>query len=145
MDVLTKTVIRTAAETPVGTSRLAPASAPVEAAGEIRSETALRYRRCRWCQSAMEHSRVLCPVCAGTDLDEEISAGFGTVSRVGAAVRTEDQWRYHIRQPCTVLLDEGFALPAVLSADQYAAVAPGARGRVHAIGGTTRSAEFRLI
>jgi uncharacterized OB-fold protein len=39
---------------------------------------ALYYQRCTWCGTAMYH-RVLCPVCRGSDLRTERSAGTGTV------------------------------------------------------------------
>ncbi|MEU6160652.1 OB-fold domain-containing protein [Streptomyces sp. NPDC047130] len=41
---------------------------------------ALSYQRCTWCGTAMYH-RLLCPVCAGSDLVTERSAGAGTVLR----------------------------------------------------------------
>lgn len=39
---------------------------------------ALLFQRCRWCGTAMYH-RLLCPVCAGSDLRTEASAGTGVV------------------------------------------------------------------
>ncbi|MFG2257030.1 Zn-ribbon domain-containing OB-fold protein [Streptomyces mirabilis] len=42
------------------------------------SSDALLFQRCRWCGTAMYH-RLLCPVCAGSDLRTETSAGAGVV------------------------------------------------------------------
>jgi uncharacterized OB-fold protein len=109
---------------------------------------ALRYLHCRWCGSTMEAGRVLCPVCAGTDLEERICSGLGTVRRAGTAVRATEQWLYRVRQPCVIKLDEGFALSATLCADQYAAVPVGARVRVTATApdaGPSALPEFRLL
>ncbi|MEV6531176.1 OB-fold domain-containing protein [Streptomyces sp. NPDC051639] len=39
---------------------------------------ALLFQRCRWCGSAM-YQRLLCPVCAGSDLRTEASTGTGVV------------------------------------------------------------------
>ncbi|MFD4627094.1 Zn-ribbon domain-containing OB-fold protein [Streptomyces sp. NPDC058475] len=47
--------------------------APVE-----HSADALRFQRCHWCGTAM-YQRLLCPVCAGSDLRTEVSAGSGIV------------------------------------------------------------------
>ncbi|MGW3668849.1 Zn-ribbon domain-containing OB-fold protein [Streptomyces sp. NPDC005141] len=38
----------------------------------------LLFQRCRWCATAM-YNRLLCPVCAGSDLRTEASAGTGVV------------------------------------------------------------------
>ncbi|MFF0794428.1 Zn-ribbon domain-containing OB-fold protein [Streptomyces spiralis] len=43
-----------------------------------RDQDALYFQRCTWCGTAMFH-RVLCPVCRGSELRTERSAGTGTV------------------------------------------------------------------
>jgi uncharacterized OB-fold protein len=43
-----------------------------------REPEALYFQRCTWCGTAMYH-RVLCPVCRGSELRTERSAGAGTV------------------------------------------------------------------
>ncbi|MEU9957767.1 zinc ribbon domain-containing protein [Streptomyces sp. NPDC050982] len=42
------------------------------------AEEGLLYQRCRWCGTAMFH-RLLCPVCQGSDLRTERSAGLGVI------------------------------------------------------------------
>ncbi|MFJ4833499.1 Zn-ribbon domain-containing OB-fold protein [Streptomyces sp. NPDC088747] len=49
-------------------------SAPIEAP----AANALLFQRCHWCGTAMFH-RLLCPVCAGSDLRTEASTGAGVV------------------------------------------------------------------
>ncbi|WP_443067946.1 Zn-ribbon domain-containing OB-fold protein [Streptomyces sp. NBC_01356] len=46
-------------------------------AGTSAPDTLL-FQRCQWCDTAMYH-RLLCPVCAGSDLRTEASAGTGIV------------------------------------------------------------------
>ncbi|MEU3982098.1 OB-fold domain-containing protein [Streptomyces sp. NPDC026672] len=46
--------------------------------GPERSGDGLVFQRCAWCGTAMYH-RVLCPVCRGSELRTERSAGTGTV------------------------------------------------------------------
>lgn len=92
----------------------------------------------------MECSRLLCPVCGAADLEERTSAGLGVVARVGAVTRT-DQLALRLHQTCLVTLDEGFTIPATLSADQFAVVPPGARVRVRTFGPGPRAVEFRLL
>ncbi|MFI0241417.1 Zn-ribbon domain-containing OB-fold protein [Streptomyces sp. NPDC016845] len=41
----------------------------------------LMFQRCRWCHTA-SYRRVLCPACGCGDLDEERSAGLGTVRSI---------------------------------------------------------------
>jgi hypothetical protein len=92
----------------------------------------------------MEFARVLCPVCAGADLEDLTSAGLGVVSRTATAVRATEEWLHRVRRPCTVLMDEGFTLAATLCAEQYAAVPVGARVHVVMAGGA-RMPQFRLV
>ncbi|MCX4571010.1 Zn-ribbon domain-containing OB-fold protein [Streptomyces albogriseolus] len=46
--------------------------------GRSADQDAMLFQRCTWCGTAMYH-RLLCPVCQGSDLRTERSAGFGTV------------------------------------------------------------------
>lgn len=46
--------------------------------GRSTDQEAMLFQRCTWCGTAMYH-RLLCPVCQGSDLRTERSAGFGTV------------------------------------------------------------------
>lgn len=48
-------------------------TASTERAGDV-----LLFQRCHWCATAM-YNRLLCPVCAGSDLRTEASAGTGVV------------------------------------------------------------------
>ncbi|MET9535505.1 MULTISPECIES: zinc ribbon domain-containing protein [unclassified Streptomyces] len=51
-----------------------------------REETGLVFQRCRWCQTA-SFRRLLCPVCASSDLESERSDGYGVVVRSGVVNR----------------------------------------------------------
>ncbi len=44
------------------------------------TEAGFAYQRCRWCATA-SFRRLLCPVCASSDLETEHSAGPGVVMR----------------------------------------------------------------
>ncbi|CAL9342725.1 Zn-ribbon domain-containing OB-fold protein [Streptomyces althioticus] len=46
--------------------------------GRGTDQDAMLFQRCTWCGTAMYH-RLLCPVCQGSDLRTERSAGVGTV------------------------------------------------------------------
>lgn len=45
-----------------------------------QQEAGLSYQRCRWCGTA-SFRRLLCPVCASSDMDAERSDGHGVVVR----------------------------------------------------------------
>jgi len=76
-----------------------------EAAASAAAEgSSLRYRWCRWCRTAAEDSRVLCPVCGSSDMVEAVSAGGGTVRRLLGAIGG----RATHQQRCVVVMDEGF-------------------------------------
>ncbi|MFC9842503.1 Zn-ribbon domain-containing OB-fold protein [Streptomyces sp. NPDC060223] len=45
---------------------------------ETPAQHGLLFQRCHWCGSAM-YQRLLCPVCAGSDLRSEASTGTGVV------------------------------------------------------------------
>ncbi|MEU3603520.1 zinc ribbon domain-containing protein [Streptomyces sp. NPDC006798] len=47
---------------------------------EAATESGLTYQRCRWCGTA-SFRRLLCPVCASSDMEEERSTGEGVVIR----------------------------------------------------------------
>jgi uncharacterized OB-fold protein len=49
-------------------------------AAEAAERGGLYFQRCRWCHTVM-FQRLLCPICASTDLDLELSEGTGTVHR----------------------------------------------------------------
>jgi hypothetical protein len=66
---MTATVIE-----PLGTAATVPSAAP------------LHYLSCRWCGSAAEAGRLLCPVCGASGLVRQISAGVGTVRRLLGAI-----------------------------------------------------------
>lgn len=79
-----------------------PASAT---AAPVRAETGLIYQRCRWCGTA-SFRRLLCPVCASSDLESARSDGDGIV------VRTTVVHRYTklARNESLVRFPEGFML-----------------------------------
>ncbi|WP_404196957.1 Zn-ribbon domain-containing OB-fold protein [Streptomyces tauricus] len=62
-------------ETATGTG---PAAEPGTATTAGPAEEGLLYQRCRWCGTSTFH-RLLCPVCAGSDLRTERSAGLGVI------------------------------------------------------------------
>ncbi|WP_327299478.1 MULTISPECIES: zinc ribbon domain-containing protein [unclassified Streptomyces] len=45
-----------------------------------QQEAGLQYQRCRWCGTA-SFRKLLCPVCASSDLDSERTEGHGVVVR----------------------------------------------------------------
>ncbi|WP_406465866.1 zinc ribbon domain-containing protein [Streptomyces sp. NBC_00111] len=69
----------------------------------VREGPGLTYQRCRWCGTA-SFRRLLCPVCASSDLDDERSDGHGVV------VRTAVVHRYSriARNESLVRFPEGF-------------------------------------
>jgi len=66
-------------------------------------EAGLSYQRCRWCGTA-SFRRLLCPVCASSDLRPEHSAGLGVVVRSGVVHRYTEA----ARNESLVRLPEGF-------------------------------------
>ncbi len=68
-----------------------------------REEAGLHYHRCRWCGTA-SFRRLLCPVCASSDLEPEHSAGLGVVVRSAVVHRYTDD----ARNESLVRLPEGF-------------------------------------
>ena len=63
------------AQQAAGSTRLLEPQGPD---GRSTDQEAMLFQRCTWCGTAMYH-RLLCPVCQGSDLRTERSAGFGTV------------------------------------------------------------------
>ena len=63
------------AQQAAGSTRLLEPQGP---AGRGSDQEAMLFQRCTWCGTAMYH-RLLCPVCQGSDLRTERSAGLGTV------------------------------------------------------------------
>ncbi|MEW2167695.1 hypothetical protein AB0912_32560 [Streptomyces sp. NPDC007084] len=50
----------------------------LDTASEDHAGDRLLFQRCRWCATAM-YSRLICPVCAGSELLTETSTGLGVV------------------------------------------------------------------
>ena len=63
------------AQQAAGSTRLLEPQGPE---GRSTGQDAMLFQRCTWCGTAMYH-RLLCPVCQGSDLRTERSAGLGTV------------------------------------------------------------------
>ncbi|MEV5919787.1 zinc ribbon domain-containing protein [Streptomyces pseudogriseolus] len=63
------------AQQAAGSTRLLELQGPGARSGD---QEAMLFQRCTWCGTAMYH-RLLCPVCQGSDLRTERSAGLGTV------------------------------------------------------------------
>ncbi|MFF3483281.1 Zn-ribbon domain-containing OB-fold protein [Streptomyces sp. NPDC002701] len=68
-------------------------------------EEGLSYQRCRWCGTSMFH-RLLCPVCAGSDLRTERSAGLGVIRHTSVVQRNTPA----ARNVSLVELAEGFTV-----------------------------------
>ncbi|MFF0288570.1 Zn-ribbon domain-containing OB-fold protein [Streptomyces sp. NPDC005262] len=73
------------------------------AAPTAQSEPGLIYQCCRWCGTA-SFRRLLCPVCASSDLDSVRSDGLGVVVRTGVVHRYTES----ARNESLVRLPEGF-------------------------------------
>lgn len=69
----------------------------------VHEEAGLNYHRCRWCGTA-SFRRLLCPVCASSDLRPEHSDGLGVVVRSGVVHRYTEA----ARNESLVRLPEGF-------------------------------------
>ncbi|UUN30551.1 hypothetical protein KK483_32605 [Streptomyces sp. FIT100] len=63
-----------------------PSAGSRDVVNSVRQETVLTYQRCRWCGTA-SFRRLLCPVCASSDLDPEQSEGAGVVVRTSVVHR----------------------------------------------------------
>lgn len=89
-----------------------------------REETGLHYHRCRWCGTA-SFRRLLCPVCASSDLESEHSDGLGVVVRSGVVHRYTEA----ARNESLVRLPEGFVFRCRVVGAAPHLVAVGARVR----------------
>ncbi|GGX56591.1 Zn-ribbon domain-containing OB-fold protein [Streptomyces fructofermentans] len=78
---------------------------PEAAAATGQTEQGLLYQRCRWCGTATFH-RLLCPVCAGSDLRTERSAGLGVIRHTTVIHRNTPG----ARNVSLVEMAEGFTL-----------------------------------
>ncbi|MFH9980025.1 Zn-ribbon domain-containing OB-fold protein [Streptomyces sp. NPDC017179] len=70
-----------------------------------RDTQALYFQRCTWCGTAVYH-RLLCPVCRGSDLRTERSAGTGTVRHSTVVNRNSPA----ARNVSLVEMSEGFVV-----------------------------------
>ncbi|WKX68885.1 Zn-ribbon domain-containing OB-fold protein [Streptomyces sp. XD-27] len=80
----------------------------------------LYFQRCRWCHTAAFH-RLLCPVCAATDMEWEASAGAGVVRQATVVRRSNGS----LRTVAVIDMAEGFRLRATLSGVSADSVRPG--------------------
>lgn len=72
-------------------------------AGEPHTTDGLTYQVCRWCNTA-SFRKLLCPVCASSDLDSERSDGHGVVVRSNVVNR----YSRVMRNESLVRFPEGF-------------------------------------
>ncbi|WFB10904.1 zinc ribbon domain-containing protein [Streptomyces sp. LX-29] len=89
----------------------------------------LYFQRCRWCRTACFH-RLLCPICASTDLTWEHSAGTGAVRHTSVVRRRTGS----LRTVATIDMAEGFRLRATLAGVFPDTVRPGTLVRLDAEG-----------
>lgn len=75
----------------------------IDAVAAAQGEAGLIYQRCRWCGTA-SFRRLLCPVCASSDLDSVRSDGLGVVVRTSVVHRYTEA----ARNESLVRLPEGF-------------------------------------
>ncbi|MGP4045899.1 Zn-ribbon domain-containing OB-fold protein [Streptomyces sp. 2A115] len=78
-------------------------------------EEGLLFQRCRWCGTAMFH-RLLCPVCAGSDLRTERSAGLGVIRHTTVVQRNTPA----ARNVSLIELAEGFTVRGRVSGPHIA-------------------------
>lgn len=90
----------------------------------VHEEAGLNYHRCRWCGTA-SFRRLLCPVCASSDLKPEHSAGLGVVVRSGVVHRYTEA----ARNESLVRFPEGFVFRCRVVGAAPHRVAVGARVR----------------
>ncbi|GAA5020177.1 hypothetical protein [Kitasatospora paranensis] len=119
-------------------------TSPVPTAAAPEPEAVLLLGRCRWCRAVTQSYRLLCPACGAEGMDEVASRGLGIVRCVGALARTADLV-HRVRQSCTITLDEGLRIPAVVTAERYDRIPIGARVRLTALAPGSGTAEFRLV
>lgn len=90
----------------------------------VPEEARLFYHRCRWCGTA-SFRKLLCPVCASSDLESERSAGVGVVVRSGVVHRYTEA----ARNESLVRLPEGFVFRCQVVGAPPQLVTVGARVR----------------
>ncbi|MEU1037721.1 zinc ribbon domain-containing protein [Streptomyces sp. NPDC005907] len=89
-----------------------------------RSEERLAFQRCRWCGTTMFH-RLLCPVCASSDLHTEHSRGAGIVRRTTVVRRNTPA----ARNVSLIEMAEGFTVRGRVKGP-FIAIHPGGRVRL---------------
>ncbi|WP_443051491.1 Zn-ribbon domain-containing OB-fold protein [Streptomyces sp. NBC_00234] len=90
----------------------------------VRERTGLIYQRCRWCGTA-SFRRLLCPVCASSDLESEQSTGYGVVVRATVVHRYTEL----ARNESLVRFPEGFMFRCRVIGTPPQLIWPGARVR----------------
>ncbi|MFJ2608449.1 Zn-ribbon domain-containing OB-fold protein [Streptomyces sp. NPDC091279] len=101
---------------------------------------ALLFQRCTWCGTAMYH-RLLCPVCQGSDLRTERSAGTGTIRHATVVHRNSPA----ARNVSLVEMAEGFVVRGRVTGPLIA-IDNGARVRLTAARDAVRGEPvFQLI
>jgi hypothetical protein len=89
-----------------------------------KHDDALYFQRCRWCGTTM-FRRLLCPVCASTDLESERSEGKGVIFRSSVLNRNTPE----ARTVAVVQMAEGFTVRSRVLGPSLS-VRPGARVRL---------------
>ncbi|MET7441806.1 MULTISPECIES: zinc ribbon domain-containing protein [unclassified Streptomyces] len=104
------------------------ATVPVESGAPAwagkSSEERLAFQRCRWCGTTMFH-RLLCPVCASSDLRTERSQGTGIVRRTTVVRRNTPA----ARNVSLIEMAEGFTVRGRVKGP-FIAIHPGGRVRL---------------
>jgi uncharacterized OB-fold protein len=116
--------------------------APARTYAERLADGVLAYQRCGSCDAAVFYPRVACPVCGGTDLSWQVSAGQGTVYST-TTIPQRDADPYNV---CLVDLDEGFRMMSTVVGVPSGQVRIGQRvqGRVETEGSEPRPV-FELV
>ncbi|MFE0696396.1 Zn-ribbon domain-containing OB-fold protein [Streptomyces sp. NPDC058869] len=91
---------------------------------KAREECGLAFHRCRWCGTA-SFRRLLCPVCASSELESERTAGHGVVVRTAVIHRYTEA----ARNESLVRFPEGFVFRCRIVGAAPHLVAVGARVR----------------
>lgn len=99
----------------------------------------LYFQRCRWCHTAAYH-RLLCPICASTDLDWERSSGSGLVRHTTVVRRPNGA----LRTIAVIDMAEGFRLRATLAGVAPDTVRPGTTVSLDSSAAYPRELTFRI-
>ncbi|MEU2765022.1 MULTISPECIES: Zn-ribbon domain-containing OB-fold protein [unclassified Streptomyces] len=91
---------------------------------KAREECGLAFHRCRWCGTA-SFRRLLCPVCASSELEPERTTGHGVVVRTAVIHRYTEA----ARNESLVRFPEGFVFRCRIVGAAPHLVAVGARVR----------------